>query len=176
MSSREHADQWKRRRRCRACKTSWLGGRVVLRHAVAGYKTSATKIHSAKAQSVSVKECPCGLDGNPAVNSCLSPHPLGDTRIGIHSTSHTSVRSMSGHCARTRLRVLARSSSGVRASFFSIIESLSRSCMHPGERTRCSCSASDSSRCLCLGFALHESATIAFRRATSAGRSASDIC
>lgn len=43
---------------------------------------------------------------------------------GIHSTSHTSERSTSGHRATTRLRVLARSSSGVRASFFSIIDSL----------------------------------------------------
>ena len=113
------------------------------------------------------------LNGNPLSNSCLSPHPLGGTGGGIHSTSHTSERSTAGHCATTRLRVLARSSSGVRASFLSIIESLSRSCMHPGERTRCSCSASDSSCCLCLGFALHDPATIVFRRAISAGRSAS---
>jgi hypothetical protein len=113
------------------------------------------------------------LNGNPLSNSCLSPHPLGGTGGGIHSTSHTSERSTAGHCATTRLRVLARSSSGVRASFLSIIESLSRSCMHPGERTRCSCSASDSSRCLCLGFALHDPATIVFRRAISARRSAS---
>ena len=103
----------------------------------------------------------------------LSPHPLGDTGIGIHSTSQTSERLTSGHCAATRLRVLARSSSGVRASFLSIIESLSRSCMQPGDRARCNCSASDSSRCRCLGPALHDPATIAFRRAISAGRSAS---
>jgi hypothetical protein len=86
------------------------------------------------------------LNGNPLSTSCLSPHPFGGTGGGIHSTSHTLERSTSGHCARTRLRVLARSSSGVRASFFSIIDSLSSSCMHAGERMRCNCSASDSSR------------------------------
>jgi hypothetical protein len=132
-------------------------------------------------RSASRRECrlwspPSGerpLNGNPLSNSCLSPHPLGGTGGGIHSTSHTSERSTLGHCARTRLRVLARSSSGVRASFFFIIDSLSRSSMHPGDRTRCSCSAAASSRSLCLGFASHDPAMIVFRRATSAGRSAS---
>ena len=110
---------------------------------------------------------------NPLPVSCRSPHRLDGTGIGIHSTSHTSERSTSGHLATTRLRVLARSSAGVRASFISIIESLSRSCMHSGERARCSCCASDSWRSLCSGFALHDPATVAIRRATSAGRSAS---
>jgi hypothetical protein len=59
------------------------------------------------------------------IADCLSPHPLGGT--GIQCTSHTFERSTSGHCAATRLRILARSSSGVRDSGFSIIDSLSRS-------------------------------------------------
>jgi hypothetical protein len=102
-------------------------------------------------------------------------HPLGGTGGGggTHCTSHTFDRSTSGHCAATCLRCLARSSSGVRDAGFSIIDSLSRSCRQPSERARCSFSASDSSSCIMSGFALHDPAMIFFRRATSAGRSAS---
>jgi hypothetical protein len=92
---------------------------------------------------------------------------------GTQCTSHTFERPTSGHRAATRLRCRAMSSSGVRDSGLSMVDSMSRSCMHAGERATCRCYASDSSPRLISGSALHDAATIVFGAAISTGRSAS---